>query len=421
MIRKGFSAYFTAGSLLSYIIPLRKGAAEPQTCVTEHLGQLHLIERSANLFPAWLRDVGIGNDRNLPAPDPAAAADHQRRPNLSTAAARYLDRLGANVEDLFHHVLATLHDPAYREANAGALQMEWPRIPLPGWPEGDADGAATALARSAARGRELARLLDPDTPVPGVTQGMLRPQIAAIAVPATLDGRNMAGDDFALTAGWGHFGQGGAVMPGQGRVVERAYAPDERAVLDDASTILGKTTFDIYLNRRTWWRNVPAAVWRYKPGWLPGPQEVGFLPGVRHPRPPAQAGGGPTLHRHRPADRGDTDDRVVPFPAERYVPAESIHRRSGAWRGKLAAACQDGRRCRREATGEEYAACEAAYDRAVEAISDAGRRSRDASPASMVPDAGRWNAPVHDQRVNRGSTQADIGGSASIRGKSTWC
>ena len=245
---------------------LRKGAAEPQACVTEHLGQLHLIERSANLFPAWLRDGGIGNDRNLPAPDPAAAADHQRRPNLSTAAARYLERLGANVEDLFHHVLATLHDPAYREANAGALQMEWPRIPLPGWSDGDADGAATALARSAARGRELMRLIDPDTPVPGVTHGTLRPEIATVAVPATLDGRNMAGDDFALTAGWGHFGQGGVVMPGQGRIVERAYAPGERAVLDDAGTILGKSTFDIHLNRRAWWRNVPAAVWRYKLG-----------------------------------------------------------------------------------------------------------------------------------------------------------
>ena len=76
----------------------------------------------------------------------------------------------------------------------------------------------------------------------------------------------MAGDDFALTAGWGHFGQGDAVMPGQGRVAERACTPDERAALDDAFTILGKTTFDIYLNRRAWWRNVPAAVWRYKLG-----------------------------------------------------------------------------------------------------------------------------------------------------------
>ena len=76
--------------------------------------------------------------------------------------------------------------------------------------------AAKALAQSAARGRELSRLLDSDTPVPGVTSGALRPEIAAIAVPATADGRNMAGGDFALTAGWGHYGAGGAVMPGQG-------------------------------------------------------------------------------------------------------------------------------------------------------------------------------------------------------------
>ena len=74
------------------------------------------------------------------------------------------------------------------------------------------------------------------------------------------------GGDFALTAGWGHFGQGDAVMPGQGQGVERSYTPGERATFKDAITILGKTTFDICLNRRTWWRNVPAAVWRYKLG-----------------------------------------------------------------------------------------------------------------------------------------------------------
>ena len=56
-------------------------------------------------------------------------------PTSPTKAQAYLDRLGLGVEDLFHHALAVLHDPAYREANAGALRMEWPRIPLPGWPE----------------------------------------------------------------------------------------------------------------------------------------------------------------------------------------------------------------------------------------------------------------------------------------------
>ena len=206
--------------------------------------------------PAWLRDdsLGVGGD------------GIQRRPNLSGAAQRYLQRLGAGVADLFHYILAVLHDPAYREANAGALRLEWPRIPLPGWPDGEAEGAAQALTASAARGRELARLLDPEAPVPGVTQGPLRPEIATIAVPATTDGRNMTRDDFAVTARWGHFGTGDTVMPGQGRIVERAYTPDEKAAMGDNVPKLGETTFDIYLNDRAFWRNVPAAVWTYKLG-----------------------------------------------------------------------------------------------------------------------------------------------------------
>ena len=180
----------------------------------------------------------------------------------------------------------------------------------------------------------------------------------------------MTGDDFALTAGWGHFGSGEAVMPGQGRAIERAYTQAEREALDTPSppeeeawaevdptpsplegegwgegdqgvsprdgarpihgstgsprtgeessglrvksgmtddgeapfspsplegegwgegdsgtpapesptgfrvepgmteigAALGDTTFDIYLNDRAYWRNVPAAVWRYKLG-----------------------------------------------------------------------------------------------------------------------------------------------------------
>ena len=206
----------------------------------------------SSYFPVWLRHDGMG-----------AGAP---RSNLSATAQRYLDRLGASVEDLFHHVLGALHDPAYRAANAGALRMEWPRIPLAGWGDGESEGAAAALARSAARGRELARLLDPDAPVSGVTDGTLRPGFASIAVPATADSRNMTGEDFAVTAGWGHSGSGDTVMPGQGRTVERACTPSERTALGDAAPMLGRTTFDIYLNRNAFWRNVPAAVWTYKLG-----------------------------------------------------------------------------------------------------------------------------------------------------------
>ena len=375
--RADYRPHVFEGNLwLSAAQHLRKDASEPQTCISEHIASLHLIERTALMFPAWLCNGRLGSDGDSPRNPESWPPDHaahcigsdedgpyhpgsdpplspvrrvgsddnspRSRSNLSGVARRYLEHLGLSVEDLFHHVLAVLHDPAYREANAGALRMEWPRIPLPGWPtlagapgtarlttrasrppatdrksgadgppdpenagipptgtaattdqgkvfapgngaSGDADAppaterspalphrqaaeAAQALAQSAARGRELARLLDSDQPVPGVTSGRLRPEMAAIAVPATTDGRNMTGNDFALSAGWGHYGTGDAVMPGQGRIVERAFTPDERAAMGEALSALGQTTFDVYLNARTCWRNVPAAVWRYKLG-----------------------------------------------------------------------------------------------------------------------------------------------------------
>ena len=224
----------------------RREWSTPQ--VISNIGCLDLMDRGATCFPVWLRDEGLRLD----------SEGLQHRPNLSPAAQRYVEQLGLGVEDLFHHVLAVLHDPAYREANAGALRMEWPRIPLPGWPDGDAPGAAEELAASAVRGRELAQLLDPETPVLGVTTGPLRPEIASIGVPATTDRHNMNGDDFAVTASWGHFGTGDAVMPGQGQARERDYTSEEQAAPGGAPATLGETTVDVYLNDHAYWRNVPA-------------------------------------------------------------------------------------------------------------------------------------------------------------------
>ena len=233
--------------------------------VISDIGDLNQMNSGVYCVPMYFRDEGLGAEVTDEAP---------RRPNLSPAAQSYLENLGADVEDLFHHALAVLHDNTYRETNADALRAEGPRIPLPGWPDGGGDDAAAELAESAARGRELAALLDPDTPVPGVTEPLpgapsgsaLRSEIAAVAVPSTTYGGNMAGDDFALTAGWGHSGQGEAVMPGQGRVVERPRTASEQVALGETAPILGDTTFDVYLNDRAYWRNVPAAVWNYKLG-----------------------------------------------------------------------------------------------------------------------------------------------------------
>ena len=151
--RPGYKPHVLEGNL--WMVTQQKPRREwspPQ--VIAHIGCLDLMDRGATCVPAWL---------HASAMDPHG--DHLgRRPNLSEATQSYLEHLRVGVDDLFHHVLAVLHDPAYREENAGALRMEWPRIPLPGWPDGDSGGAADELAVSAARGRKLAALLDSDTP-----------------------------------------------------------------------------------------------------------------------------------------------------------------------------------------------------------------------------------------------------------------
>ncbi len=236
--------------------------------VISHIGCLDLMDRSATCIPAWLSEETLGSESTV-----------GRRPNLSPAAQSYLEHVDLTVEELFHHVLAELHDPAYSETNAGALRMGWPRVPLPHWlllstragsREDDlavrSDEAANALVSSVARGRELSALLDSETPVPGVTTGHLSPEFAGIAVPSTTHRHNMTGDDFSLTAGWGYFGTAQAVMPRQGRAVERAYTDSERSALGNRIDALGETTCDIHLNATAYWRNVPAAVWNYRLG-----------------------------------------------------------------------------------------------------------------------------------------------------------
>ena len=224
--------------------------------VISNIGDLNQMNSGVYCVPLWLGEDGLVLNGD----------GMQRRLNLSGVAQSYLERLGANAQDLFHHVLAVLHDSTYNQVNADALRAEGPRIPLLGWPDGESESAAGALVKAAARGRQLAQLLDADASGPGVTEAPLRPASTAIAVPSTRDGRNMGGADFAVTAGWGHYGKDNAVMPGQGRVVERSYTPDERTILGDALPVLGKNTFDVHLNGSAFWRNVPATVWTYQLG-----------------------------------------------------------------------------------------------------------------------------------------------------------
>ena len=101
------------------------------------LDGISLEMRRANMFfPAYICNNGPGSDRQWKY---NSAQIYQESHDVICNVSVW------GQKTFFHHVLATLHDPGYREANAGALRMEWPRIPLPGWPDGNAADAAETL------------------------------------------------------------------------------------------------------------------------------------------------------------------------------------------------------------------------------------------------------------------------------------
>ena len=137
--------------------------------------------------------------------------------NLSLTARRYLTRLGITNPDAdaesagltWMHVLAIGYSPNYLRESSDGLRMGWPRILLP--------GTKTALDASASLGTQVAALLDTENQVPGVTAGHIRPDLRSIGTVNRESDGSLQSVELAVTAGWGHSGQDGAVMPGKGQ------------------------------------------------------------------------------------------------------------------------------------------------------------------------------------------------------------
>jgi hypothetical protein len=246
----------------------RREWSEPQ--FIRSIGCIDLMDRSASCFPLWLK----------PNPDPSslfdAVSDGKPKANLTGAAKEFLAdlRLGNKAEALFYHTLAVLHAPEYRVENSGALRQDWPRVPLP--------KSREALLVSAELGRQIAALLDTETPVQGVTAGKVRPELVKIAVVTRVNEKL----NLSLTAGWGHAGQNGVTMPGKGKLETRGYtageaeafgvgqaarlSPSKSGKSETGATpvlqLLGQSTHDIFLNDTACWRNVPEKVWDYTIG-----------------------------------------------------------------------------------------------------------------------------------------------------------
>jgi hypothetical protein len=203
----------------------------------------------------------------------------EAEPNLSPGTRKYLSLLGVDSDGdydsanmIWMHALAIAYSPAYLGENVDGIGQDWPRIPLPIYKDD--------FAASVRLGRRLAELLDTEKPVIGITEGELRVEMKALARISRVAGGTLtlAVGDLAITAGWGHAGRDGAVMPGKGKAVERDYSPMELAGIESGAAALGLTTeealerlggstYDVYLNDTVaFWSNIPQRVWEYTIG-----------------------------------------------------------------------------------------------------------------------------------------------------------
>ena len=210
---------------------------------------LDLIDRGSTNFPRRTVDGSTG----------------ELRYNFVPTMLTWLKDQGHSADQLFNHVVGTLHAPSFGLDNAGALRMDWPRVPLA--------GNADAFKASAALGAQVGALLDAERDVAGVSSGALLAGLAVIALPK--------GKDFRLTMGWGsaQTNKNGSriVMPGGGKATTRAWTDAERAALaglaarheldlDTLLALIGKQAMDVHINADAQWEGVPVKVWAYTLG-----------------------------------------------------------------------------------------------------------------------------------------------------------
>lgn len=266
------------------LVTRRKGVANPEGVpfyFSVTIGLQHAMNTDAYYIPTSLRrsKLSLKESNQSALKLESKARDHEFVPNLSAASWTYLKTLvGSSHADphdlgklIWDHCLAIGYSPAYRIENADGIRQDLPRIPLP--------KSEDTLLQSAKLGSTIAALLNTEAPVPNVTTGEIRLELKEIAIISREGGGSLDPNQqhLALTAGWGHAGKGGIVMPGNGLAKVRDYAKSELTALENGAKklgtssgelvkLLGDQTMNIYLNNVAYWKNIPAGVWEYTIG-----------------------------------------------------------------------------------------------------------------------------------------------------------
>jgi len=259
----------------------RKGVASPEGVpffFTSAIGAQHGLNTDAYYMPVRIRTAALkraeaGQTALVTEPPPPRA-------NISPAIRRYLKAVGIGDSEgdeeaaglVWKHALAVGYSPAYLSENADGIRQNWPRIPLPHSKE--------ILLASATLGKQIADMLDTEAKPEFVRE----PALQKTGIVSRVGGGDLREKDegdlkseLAVTAGWGHAGQGGVTMPGKGKLVERDYTGPEREAIvrggeargmtaEQTFQTLGALTYDVYLNEVAYWSNIPIRAWEYTIG-----------------------------------------------------------------------------------------------------------------------------------------------------------
>ena len=199
-----------------------------------------------------------------------------KRSSTSRRGAWVLVRAGHRVDPGRHEECRARLDACLGDRLQPGLPGRERRRPPPRLAPNPFARVAQSLKASAALGEQIAAFLDMESPMAGAARGPTSPLFRSLAVPSKVGGGALDpdGDELAVTAGWGHAGKAAVTMPAKGKLLARSFSDAEIAAIEAEAAargmaaetlrkLLGDTTCDVFLNDVAYWRNVPAAVWKY--------------------------------------------------------------------------------------------------------------------------------------------------------------
>ncbi len=217
-----FKQVFPGNLFLEAVRHQRKSGLYDHGVVVAHFMDLNFVDGGARCFPLYEKPKGaMLGDKG-----------HNFRDELLIMLEKRYGQYPNLVEDLFYHIVAILNTPHYREENAGNIELDWPRIPIPATPE--------LLKDSALLGMQIANLQRPEITFRTPNE------LCSLGVPTRINGEQLTEADLKVNIRYSGIGK-----------YELRVGSN------------GNKTGRLWWNEVAYWDNIPQDVWAFTIGGYP--------------------------------------------------------------------------------------------------------------------------------------------------------